>query len=264
MAPADAGWRWQVKTLLWKELRQIPRQRAALASSVLLPLLFLMVLPAGHVSWLTRLSSSGLPSSGLPSSGLPDGISLPPTAQLLSRNPTEAFRLFTFPLLVLVAGLMGPLVMAVHIVVVERERRTLDLLVALPVSLSAIVSAKLLAIIIVAAGIALPLFAIDCIVGLRLGLVTLRDVASLLVLLLAALGYSTTVALVVSLLAGDFRTANNVSGALIGPLVLLAVPLTLALPPGMAPPLLAVALLVFAATALLAAFRWLTVERMIR
>ncbi|MGH2354018.1 MAG: ABC transporter permease [Chloroflexota bacterium] len=252
--------RTQVAALLWKEVRQLPRKRAALISAVLLPMLFFVVLPAGQMIGLSQLGSAATPTPV----GVPEGLPLPDTLQIIERDPAAAFRLLTLPLVVLVGGLIVPSVMAVHTVVVERERRTLDLLAALPVSLPAILWAKLLATLAVGAAIAVPLFAVDCLLALRLRLLTPANAATLLALLLAALTYSTAAALVVGLVAGDFRTANNVSGAMIGPLILLAVACLILLPPGIAPLLLAALLLGLAGIAVVAALRWLTVERLLR
>jgi ABC-2 type transport system permease protein len=245
--------------LLWKELRQLPRKRGVLASALLLPLLLLLVLPLGQMLALARLPAATAAGSRV-SGGLPGTE----TMQAISHDPSLMFRLMTFPLIVIIGGLIGPNVLATHSVVVERERRTLDLLAALPVTLSDILQAKLLATVLISAVIAVPLLAIDAAAALFLGLASIADVAAMAVLLLAAMAYSTASALVVSLLSGDYRTANNVGGALIGPIILASVALVLLLPRGSAPWVLAAVLLALAAVAVGVALRWLSIERLLR
>ena len=54
----------EVTTLLWKELRQIPRKRSALLSAVLFPLLFFLVLPAVNFAAL-RKGALPIPTIGI-------------------------------------------------------------------------------------------------------------------------------------------------------------------------------------------------------
>jgi hypothetical protein len=83
----------------------------------------------------------------------------------------------------------------------------------------------------------------------------------LLALLLAGLICSVSLALLVTLLARDMRTANQVSAALVGPVVLVMLILLLTVP-GQARWIAAIAvLLLVAAGGLVAALRWLTYER---
>jgi ABC-type Na+ efflux pump permease subunit len=107
--------------------------------------------------------------------------------------------------------------------IAERENRTLELLVALPITVGQILLAKLIVLVLLASGVMLTLFTLDAILILALEIGTVSYVVCLLLVLLSALAYSTASALLLSLLARDFRTANNMSGALLGPTVALAV-----------------------------------------
>jgi ABC-2 type transport system permease protein len=251
--------RRRIAALLWKELRQLPRKRSAVLSATLFPLLLLFVMPVTQMVAMSHISPSALQASRLPS-----GLPLPQVMETIDRGPIAAFRLLTFPLVVLLGGLIVPSVMASHTLVVERERRTLDLLVALPVTVGDILWAKLAQTVLAAGSVSLPLFLIDATVAARLNLVSVADLLALGLLLVCALTYSTAGALAIGLVAGDFRTANNVSGAMIGPLVLAALAAIVFLPAGAALWVLAAALLALAAVVLLVALRWITVERLLR
>jgi len=247
--------RSEVATLLWKELRQIPRKRSALLSAILFPLLFFVVLPAVNFAAL-RKGAIAAPTLGL---------SLPAGLMPLSGTPELLMRDFLLPLVFTLGGLVVPAIAAAHTVITERERHTLELLVALPVSLEQIVLAKLLAVLLLALGISLPLFAVDAVAIIWLRMATAADVAALLFLLVAALLYSTASALLVSLLAGDYRTANNLNGAMLGPTILLTVGVLMLLPGGVARVIaLGAVFVVLAAAATVIALRALTIERFLR
>jgi ABC-2 type transport system ATP-binding protein len=257
--PQDTGWWSQIGPLMGKELRQLPRKRSALLTAVILPVLILLLMPL-----LQMFSLARLPATLAQSRGVPAGVPLPETIGIINRDPAAAFRLLTFPLLILVGGLMVPSVMAAYTVVVERERRTLDLLVALPVSLPAILIAKLATTLLVACAVTVPLLTVDVIAASMSRLLSAGDGLVALLILLAALAYSTTAALVVGLVAGDFRTANNVSGAMVGPLILVGLAMILLLPQGVAGLALVALLLGLAVVSLAATLRWLSIERLLK
>ena len=248
-----------IRAVMWKELRQLPRKRGAVISAIFFPLLLLLVMPVGQM-----LAFSRIPAGALTGARIPSGLALPAMMDAINRDPVLAFRVLSLPLAVLLTALVGPSVFAQHTVVVERERRTIELLAALPFSLPEILIAKLLTTLAVSLGVALPLFLIDAVVATTLGFTGPGDLVAMAALLVAGLGYSTAASLLVALLAGDFRTANNVSGLMIGPLIVVALGLALALPPGTAPWALAALLLALAGLALLVALRLVTVERLLR
>jgi ABC-type Na+ efflux pump permease subunit len=242
--------------LVWKEVRQLPRKRGAALSAVFFPLLLLFVLPVGQM-----LGISHLPPDALAANRLPAGTPLPAVMEQVNRDPAAAFRLLSMPLVALLGGLVVPSVMATHTIVIERERRTLELLVALPVRAGDILLAKMLAMLVLAVGVAVPLFAIDAAAIAWLGLADLGYLLGLLLVLLAALGCSVCESLVLALLARDLRTTNNLNGALLTPVTVAIVAILLSAPPGLRLPALAALLLALAALAFLCAARWLTFER---
>ncbi len=243
----------EFSALLAKELRQLPRKRGAVITAVVFPLLFFIVLPALNLA----TTAAG------PAASLPIGVGLPPGLAGLDDEPTAMVRRLTMPLFVAIGGLMLPSVMAIYTIVAEREKRTLELLVALPVSVSSIVTAKLGAVVGLAAAIILPLFAVDAVALLALGLASPGDVLGLLWLLLSALAYSTASALVTALLCGDYRTANNLSGLLFGPLILVTMGTLILLPGGVGPLVLGALFTALAALMVFLALRRLTFERLI-
>jgi ABC-2 type transport system permease protein len=238
--------------LLEKELRQIRRSRAALASSTLLPLLLITVAPMGQL-----ISTRSIPTepSEVPSGALPPGL-----ADAL-QDPTQFFVRFMLPMFMCLGGLIVPSVAATYTVVAEREKRSLDLLMALPVTVTDILVAKLLSMLILAGLVVVPLFAIDAAILLWLGASSPVDLALLFTLLLAAIGCSLGEALLLALLARDFRTANNLNGAILGPLIVTVIAILIAIPYPLHFAVLIVFLLACGALATLASLRWLTFER---
>jgi ABC-type Na+ efflux pump permease subunit len=91
-------------------------------------------------------------------------------------------------------------------VVAEREKRSLDLLMALPVSVADILLAKLRSMLVLAAVVVLPPFAIDMTVQLALGLSGLVRFCCCWPGLLAALACPVRVVLLLAPLARDFRS----------------------------------------------------------
>ena len=224
-----------MRALLRKELLQVRRSRGALVSGTLLPLLLLVILPASQVATLRSVPEAA------DAQGLLTG--------------------FLLPLMVALSGLVVPSVAATYTVVSEHERRTLQLLMALPVQAADLVRAKMLAMLVLAVCVAVPLFAVDGVAVVVLGLGDLAYVLELLVVLLAALACSVCEALVLALLARDLRTTNNLNGALVTPVTLALVGILLGAPPGVRLPLVAGLLALLGGIAYVVAARWLTFER---
>ena len=238
--------------LLGKELRQVLRSRGALLSSTLLPLLLLVVTPGIQYYTLVIVAT---PQT------LRGAAAVEPSPFGLSDDPKVVFSQVLLPLFVALSGLIVPSVAATYTVVGERERRSLDLLVALPVRASDILWAKLLAILILAMAVVLPMFALDAAALLILRAIEPADVALLFILLFAALAYAVGEALLLALLARDLRTAQNLNGALLVPVVAVTTALLFGLPEGVRFFVLAAVYLAGAAIAIAIGLRWLTFER---
>jgi ABC-2 type transport system permease protein len=229
-------------------VRQFLRSRQAVLTGLLLPAMVMVVAPG--VQLLS--ANSARPRSNIPAvvPGL-NGIN----------DVGSIFLYFTFPLFVVLAGLMTPSLAAVHTVISERERRSIELLVALPVSVTDIVTAKLGANLAVAAATLAPLFAVDAALILLVTTAGPLFVMAAFFVLLSALTASIGVSLLLALVARDFRTANNLNGAFVLPTIIVT-GLCVTLVPGLWRFLvLAVLLLAMGGAALWIALRWLTFER---
>jgi ABC-2 type transport system permease protein len=211
----------RLRALLEKEFRQVLRSRGALLSATLLPVVLMVVIPLAEIL-STRGSTTPL--------NLPANYSLPPGLQGLTNNPAQFFIQAMLPLFITLGGLIVPSISATYTIVAERERRSLELLIALPIRLQDILLAKLLAMLALAIIVVMPLFAVDAVVLLVLGTVSLGYVGLLFLVLLAALTCSIGIALLLALLARDFRTANNFNGAMLVPLILLTLAVLFGVP----------------------------------
>ena len=241
-----------VRALLGKELLQMRRSRGALISSTLLPILLMVVIPLGQLAAFSSTSSQAAMATGNATN-----------TALLARfaRPVEAFTGLILPLLIAMTGVVVPSVATAYAVVAERERRSLDLLMALPVSVTEVLVAKVLSVFLVALGVVLPLFVIQAAALLTLGAADVGRIAALLLVLLGAFTCSVGVTFVITILARDYRTANNLSGLQIGPVVLLAPLLLLLLPGPLGFVTLAASLAAIGLVALFIAWRWITFER---
>ena len=246
----------EVRILFRKEWRQLVRSRGAMLTALLLPIILLVIVPG--------LQMLGLKTGAAKPVNLPPGVELPPGLREMAENPLAMMRAMLVPFIAL-GGLIVPSVTASYILITERESRTLELLVALPVRVGQILLAKLLALLALASLVTLALFAIDAGLILWLQVGSPGFVLALLALLLASLTFSTTTALLVSLLARDFRTANNVNGLLIGPTILVCFTVVLAVPgPTLTALLLAALFSLGSVVATFVALKVVTFERLLR
>jgi ABC-type transport system involved in multi-copper enzyme maturation permease subunit len=240
--------RWSaVRSLLWKELRQVGRNRMALLTAAFLPFIILFVAP---IQILLQLRLAGL--RALPTNSFP-GVDV--------GDPNQLALQLIYPVLFVMGGMLLPTLTTTYAIVAERERHSLELLVSLPVSVSEILAAKLLMVLIVTALVGLPYVAAVITLIIVIGLGGPEVAPALLAPFVAAVICSTAISLVLTLLARDFRSANNLNGVFFVPVLLVTLG-TLALAAGPARTyVLAAVLLGIAALALLIAMRWITFER---
>jgi ABC-type transport system involved in multi-copper enzyme maturation permease subunit len=244
----------EVKILLRKEWKQLTSSRTAVATSLVLPIVLLLVLPNALLTLMQRApqQQAGPPGASF---GLFAEIGADPRRMPLA----------LLPMLVSMAGIIVPTALVTHLVISERESRTLELLVALPVRIDQLLQAKLGAVLLAAAGATVPLVVIDMVVMLTSGIASLGDVIGLPFLLTCVLGFSTSGALLIALIARDFRTANNVAGFILVPALFAMMAGTALLPGGWVRPVV-LGLGFAAAGAVLArvALRVVTFERLMR
>ncbi|HEX6350522.1 MAG TPA: ABC transporter permease subunit [Candidatus Dormibacteraeota bacterium] len=238
----------QARILVRKEIRQLLRSRGALTTSLILPVIFLVVVPAvQYFSFQSGGTSSGIPGAA------------PPGLAGLKAGGVVIY--YLVPMFTALSGVVMPSVTSLYTIVQERERKTVELLVALPVRLTDIIYAKLAATLLVALGVMLPLFAIQAVGVLVLGAAGPAWVAAELLLLGCAMACSICLSFVLALLARDFRTSQQINGFLIMPILIVVNAVLLLLPAPIKVPVLAVLLLVLGLVTLAVALRRLTFER---
>lgn len=236
----------RVRALIGKELRQVSRSRGALLSAVVLPIVFLLVEPMIQLRALL------------------DAPMIGGTGQILLDRFGGARGLFiqlSLPLFVTLAGVLAAPVLATHTVIAERERRTLDLLMALPTSVGEILMAKVLGVLIVGTALVLPIFAIEVVLLLSSGVVGPIYVALLTLVLAGALICSIGVTTIVTLVARDYRTSRQISGIPTTIILMLSLVILFLLAGPTALLVLAAVLILLGGVGVLIARRWLTFER---
>lgn len=241
----------EVRVLFRKEWAQLTRSRGPFWTSLLLPIFFILAIP--------MLIIFSFPHGPPSPHDLQQLAKLP--AGLRSASPLP----LVLPLLMVIAGLVLPTMSATHTIISERETRTLELLVALPVRVGQILQAKFLAVLLLGCAPPLALLCVDAVVLFVTHRAPVGFVLSLFVLLTAALAYGTAASLTIGLLARDYRTANNLGGVFIAPWIFVCSGVLVALPPsGLGPLVLAGVFAVAAAILATVAARTITFERLLR
>jgi ABC-type transport system involved in multi-copper enzyme maturation permease subunit len=236
----------QVRALMWKEVRQLSRSRTAIVTGILPPAITLVLAPVPQLLLLPAGFQPPIPPV-LP--GLQDLHGL-----------QDVFLYLTFPLSLVLAGLLTPSLATSYTVVVERERRSIDLLMCLPVTVLDILVAKL-ATNLVAATAIVPFFAVDAVAVLLLTDAGPLYVVAALLVLVSSLVAAVGVSLLLALVARDSRTSDNLRAVYALPTILLTA-VVVALVPGLWRFLvLAIVMLGMGAVAAYVGSRWLTFER---
>lgn len=240
-----------IGSLLWKETRQIGRNRTAMLTAAMLPFIILFLAP---IQLLVAMHFGG-------GSGIDELRDLPLPGFSDVAEPSQLVVQFFYPMFLVMGGLLLPSLTTTYAIVVERERRSLELLIALPVTVAEILTAKLLAVLAVTALIGLPYVAVVLTLLLILGVADAAAIPALLAPFIAAVACSIGISLLLTLLARDFRTANNLSGAFIVPALLLTIAILGAVGGPARTYVVAVVLLALGAAAVFAAMRWVSFER---
>lgn len=243
--------RREIWLLVGKELRQLTRNRNAAVSALLMPFIFLLLVP------LIELRAVGARGSG-------GGISGTPLAGLNSVGSTQdVFLYLVFPLFYTLAGLLTPGISATYTIVAEREQHTVELLMALPVTVRQILIAKLTSNLVAAIAVTFPFFVVNAIlVQTRTG-AGAAYIVSALVLLLCGLACSVGIGLFLALVARDIRTAGNLTPAWLFP-TMAVVGVCVVLVPGLWRFYAIGGFLLLGLAAMLTiCLRWLTFERFV-
>jgi ABC-type Na+ efflux pump permease subunit len=236
---------------LWKETTQLGRNRSALLTATLLPALILFLAPIQVLIQSRFFGSASF-----------EQIAAAPLPGLASiTGPNELLLQVVYPLLFVLGGLLLPTLTTTYAIIAERERRSLELLISLPVSVAEVLAAKILAVLIVTGLVGLPYVGLVIMLLMVVGIADASIIPSLLMPFVAAVVCATSGSLLLTLLARDFRSANNLNGALMIPVVIIAAVPILTVAGAARTYVVAALLLALAALALLAATRWITFER---
>ena len=245
--------RWsQVQFLFWKEVLQLTRNQVAMLGSLLMPA-FLMVLAP-----LLALLAAREPGFGRVE--VPELTArLPGFAEV--RSLQDVFLTITLPMLFVLVSLLTPMLSAIYTLIIERERRSLELLMALPVLVDDILAAKLAAILATGVATTLSMFLVDAVVILTLTPAGTSYVVGAGFLVLSTLLASVGGSLLLALLAREVRRATELGALLcIPPLFLTG--LCVVFVPGTARfAVLGLLMLALACAAMYTGLRHLTYER---
>ena len=242
----------EVQLLFWKEVRQLTRNTAAMLSSLFMPAVLMVLAPI-----LALLASRTEPYRDLavpPLTGSLPGFDLV--------HDGEGYFLYvTLPFLFVMAALLTPMLAGIHTLIVERERRSLELLMALPVVVGDILAAKLAAILATAVATIVPMFLVDAVVIVSLTGAGTAYVIGTLFLLVTTLTASVSASLLMALMARDLRSATSLGGMLSVPPLLLT-GLCVVFVPGLGRfVVLGLLMLALACGTLYGGLRWFTWER---
>jgi ABC-type transport system involved in multi-copper enzyme maturation permease subunit len=244
--------RTDVTLLFWKEVRQLTRNQSAMLTGLFLPATLVVLAPV-----LALLASR---TPGYRSVKVPDLTArLPGFSDI--HGAQDFFLYVTIPVLIVVAALLTPTLTAAHVLVTERERRSLELLLALPVTVGDVLAAKLIANAATAVASMVPMFFVDAIVIMFLTGMGPLYIGLSLALLLSTLVAATGGCLLLALVARDMRTATYLSASIAVPGMVVTA-LAIVFSPGLLRfPVLALLMLALGGTAFYAGTRWLTLER---
>lgn len=244
--------RREVQLLFWKEVRQLTRNTGAMLTSVFMPTVLVVMAPV-----LALLASKTPGYRNLP---LPRSVANLPGLQIV-HGAQDFFLYVTLPALFVLASLLVPILAGIYTLIVERERRSLELLMALPVVVDDIVAAKLAATMVTSVALIVPMYGVDAVVIILLTPAGTAYVLGALFLILATMVAAVGGALLLALWARDLRTATQLGGMLAGtPLFLTGLCIVLA--PGLGRfVVLGLLMLFLGLGALYAGINWVTFER---
>jgi ABC-type transport system involved in multi-copper enzyme maturation permease subunit len=241
----------QARLLFWKEIHQVTRSPVAIINVVALPGALVLLAP------ILSLVASLVHPEPLRVPGLE--ASLPGFQHLATMQDFVLY--VSMPMLFAIACLLTCTLAATPILVSERERRSVELLAALPVGMVEIVSAKLLATLATTAAMILPMYAVDAIVVLSLTPAGTNYVGTAAFMVVAALLGATATALLLALIARDSRTAGYLSGLLAIPGLIVSALCVVFVPGDARFVVLGMVMLAIAGAALIVGARQLGLER---
>lgn len=216
----------KVKVIIRKEWSEIFKNKYVLSSITLLPML-LVAIP------LVFLYITGNPDT--PVNGLDDIASAPAFAGMDPRAAAQILIVQQFMFYFLMMPLLIPTYIASYSIIGEKQQRTLEPLLATPMTVTELLLGKALSALIPAVGVTWLGYAIYVIVSrfLTSTEVWRYIVSPIWVLAILLLGpllgiMAINVGVMVSSRVNDVRAAEQISGMLVLPVVLVGLPLTAA------------------------------------
>jgi ABC-type transport system involved in multi-copper enzyme maturation permease subunit len=244
--------RREVRLLIAKEMRQWSRNPGAYLTNVVLAMLLVGMAPL-----LAVLFSK---SSGYRHLWLPPSVSALPGLRVI-HNAQGFFLYFTLPTLFVLTTLLAPILTGVWTLITEREEDSVEMLLALPVVVEDILTAKLVAALAGSAIFIVPMFGAYALVIVTVTPAGVAYVVGSLFLVGSTLVAAAGANLLLALWARDQRTASYYGGMLAG-VPLLVTGLSLILAPGLARFLVLGLLMLFLGFgSLYAGMKWVTFER---
>lgn len=233
-------------------MRQLTRNTGAMLSSLFMPAILVVLAP------VLAILASGTPGYR--------NFHVPPLTHRLPgfSNVSDAqgmFLLVMMPVLLVIANLLAPMLSAIHTLIVERERRSLELLLALPVLVDDILVAKLIAILATAVATILPMYLVDALVIMALTPAQASYLLAGLFLVVSTLVTSVGGSLLLALLARDLRSATALGAMLAAPALFVTAVCVVFVPDLAKFVVLGILLLALGFGAVYASVRWLTFER---
>ena len=215
----------KIKTIVLKEWAEVFKNRLVLFTVAFLPL----ILTALPLIMLAAIAGFGGELSGV-SSDIPDELMVDLCRELSEADCAQVYLLNIFTLMFMILPVAIPVTIAAYSIVGEKEARSLEPLLATPITTLELVAGKTIAAIIPAMAVTWLAFTIY-VVGVRLlanevvfsqVLAPLWLIAILIVSPLLTL-FAVSVAIMISSRVSDPRVAEQLSTMVILPLILLIV-----------------------------------------
>jgi ABC-2 type transport system permease protein len=217
---------FKVKVIMWKEWAEIFKNKYVMLMTTLLPLI-LVAIP------LAFLFFTGNPSAKI--NGLDDLASAPAFAGMDPRAAAQILLIQQFMFYFLMMPLIIPTYIAAYSIIGEKQQRTLEPLLATPMTVTELLLGKAVAALIPAVGVTWFAYTVYVVIARFLTSMTVWKfiVSPIWILAILLLGpllgvLAINVGVIVSSRVNDIRLAEQVSGMLVLPVILVGLPLTAA------------------------------------
>jgi len=216
----------KVKVIVIKEWLEVFKNKYVMLMTTLLPMI-LVAIP------LVFLYTTGNPSAKI--NGLEDIASAPAFAGMDPRAAAQILLIQQFMFYFLMLPLIVPTYIASYSIIGEKQQRTLEPLLATPMTVTELLLGKALAALVPAVGVTYLAYLVYIVIARFLTSITVWKfiVSPIWVLAILILGpllgvLAVNVGVIVSSRVNDIRRAEQISGMLVLPVVLAGLPFTAA------------------------------------